>query len=141
MPLLWREQLSVGNDIIDADHKHLIEIINSVEHSLATKNRSKLISELDSLVQYSLIHFSREEKIALAVGYTQVPELNQSHVSLLKKLEQVRDEFDAAGSEWSSEAAKHFTDFLRAWLIDHVIKEDLLMKPAFQKFSPSYDPR
>ena len=34
MGLVWREQLSVGNDLIDADHKRLISIINQVEESL-----------------------------------------------------------------------------------------------------------
>jgi len=141
MPLLWREQLSVGNNVIDADHKYLIEIINQVEKSLAAKNRGEIAKELDSLTQYSLIHFEREEKIAKAVGYAQVANLNQSHADLLQKLDQVRCEFDAAGQEWSADAAVHFSSFLRAWLIDHVIKEDLLMKPVLQKFSPAYDPR
>jgi len=141
MAIVWREQLSVGNNVIDADHRHLIDIINQVEKSLAAKDRSALTKDLESLTQYSLIHFEREEKIASAAGYTQLPALNHSHVLLLQRLEQMRAEFDAVGVEWSADAAKHFTDFLRNWLIDHVIKEDLLMKPALQKFSPTFDPR
>ena len=31
MSLVWRDQLSVGNNVIDSDHKYLIEIINRVE--------------------------------------------------------------------------------------------------------------
>lgn len=141
MTLMWREQLSVGNNVIDSDHKHLIEIINRVEQSMVLKNRPALTGALDELVQYSLVHFEREEKIAAAAGYSQTPHLNESHRALLEKLNQVRSEFDAAGSEWSPEAAGHFTGFLRNWLIDHVIKEDLLMKPVLQKYSPSFDPR
>lgn len=141
MPLLWREQLSVGNNVIDEDHRYLIEIINQVEKSLAAKSRSELVKELDNLARYSLLHFEREERIAKAVGYAQVDHLSSSHESLMKNLDKVRVEFDAAGQEWSTEAAEHFTKFLRGWLIEHVIKEDLLMKPVLQKFSPAYDPR
>ena len=141
MALMWREQLSVGNNVIDSDHRHLIEIINRVEQSMVLKNRLALTGALDELVQYSLVHFEREEKIAAAAGYSQTPHLNESHRTLLEKLNQVRGEFDAAGSEWSPEAAEHFTGFLRGWLIDHVIKEDLLMKPVLQRYSPSFDPR
>ena len=141
MGLVWREQLSVGNNVIDSDHRYLIEIINRVEESMAAKNRRALATALDDLAQYSLVHFDREEKIAAAVGYAQVPNLNESHQQLLEKLGQMRSEFDATGTEWSLEAAAHFTGFLRNWLIDHVIKEDLLMKPVLQKYSPSFDPR
>ncbi|MBI5889703.1 MAG: bacteriohemerythrin [Nitrosomonadales bacterium] len=141
MSLVWREQLSVGNDVIDADHKYLIGIVNRVESSLATRNRSGLAAALDDLSQYSTVHFDREEKIAAAVGYAQVPHLNESHQALLAKLDQVKGEINAMGAEWSAEAVDNFTAFLRNWLIDHVIKEDLLMKPVLQKYSPSFDPR
>lgn len=141
MALMWREQLSVGNNVIDSDHKFLIETINKVEQCLVTKNRSNLMAALNDLGQYSRVHFDREEKIAEAVGYTQVPHLNQSHQELLKQLERVRGEIDGMGQEWSLETVDHFTTFLRDWLINHVIKEDLLMKPVLQKHSTNFDPR
>ena len=141
MSLVWRDQLSVGNNVIDSDHKYLIEIINKVEQALVKRNRNELSAALDSLAQYSRVHFDREEKIAAAVKYTQVPQLNQSHQELLKQLDQMKDEIAAMGQDWSAEAAERFTGFLRDWLINHVIREDLLMKPVLQKYSPTFDPR
>jgi hemerythrin len=141
MGLVWREQLSVGNDVIDFDHRHLIDIINRVGESLSKKNRRELVAGLDSLSQYSQEHFAREEKIALAAGYEQVPHLSESHASLLEKLDQLKREVGEMGQEWSAETAESFAALLRNWLIDHVIKEDLLMKPALQKLSPLFDPR
>lgn len=141
MSLVWREQLSVGNDVIDSDHKYLIEIINRVERSLDSKDRNELSAALDGLSQYSQKHFAQEEKIARAVGYTQVPHLSQSHEALVKQLDQVKQEIGEMGDEWSSEVIEHFTKLLRSWLIDHVIKEDLLMKPTLQKHPPSFDPK
>lgn len=138
MGLVWREQLSVGNDVIDYDHKHLIEIINLVEKSLETINSSELTIALSSLSQYSKAHFDREEKIAGAAGYTQVEQLHQSHDELLKKIDQLQQEI---GNEWTASAVGHFTALLRDWLINHVIKEDMLMKPALKKHSPKFDPR
>lgn len=141
MALQWREEMSVCNKAIDTDHQYLIEIINLIEQSLLTKNRDELTKQLGNLTQYSHVHFEREERISAAAGYAQVPSLSQSHLSLMSRLDQVRGEFDDAGDQWSSEAAEHFTIFLRNWLIDHVIKEDLLMKPSLQKFPPTFDPR
>jgi hemerythrin len=141
MAIAWREQLSVGNNIIDEDHKYLIEIINRVEVCLTKKDMPALKAELKRLHDYSLLHFDREEKIAIAAGYQQTPGLQQSHQSLLEKLGKMQSEFLAAEQAWSPELTKGFADFLRNWLIDHVIKEDLLMKPALQKLSPAFAPR
>ncbi|GAB5604358.1 bacteriohemerythrin [Sideroxyarcus sp. TK5] len=140
MAIAWREQLSVGNNIIDEDHKYLIEIINRVETCLAKKDMAALKAELQRLHDYSQLHFDREEKIAIAVGYQQTPGLQQSHQSLMEKLGKMESGFVNAEQTWSPELTRGFADFLRNWLIDHVIKEDLLMKPSLQKYSPAFSP-
>ena len=137
MSLEWREQLSVGNDLIDSDHKYLIEIINQAELGLRKHDRDGLTDALDRLSQYSKVHFSREERLAGAVGYEQAPQLHESHAALIEALDQVKQE---VGERWTASSADHFVALLRSWLIDHVIKEDMLMKPAIKKFSPSFEP-
>lgn len=138
MALEWREQLSVGNDLIDADHKYLIGIINLAEQGLKSHNRGMLTGAFDNLERYSIMHFSREEAIATAAGYPTAEHLHTSHEALVTALAKVKEEI---GDVWEASAALHFSAFLRTWLIDHVIKEDLLMKPFLKKFSPRFDPR
>ncbi len=141
MAIAWREQLSVGNNIIDEDHKYLIDIINRIEACLSRKDKNALKDELQRLHDYSLLHFDREEKIATAVGYEQTPGLQQSHQSLMDRLATMRVAFLNSEKTWSPQLTQEFADFLRNWLIDHVIKEDLLMKPALTKYSPTFAPR
>ena len=138
MGLDWREQLSVGNDLLDTDHKHLIGIINQVENCLAMEDWDELRKALDSLSLYSRAHFAAEEKIARAVGYPHVFSLHESHQALMDKLEQVKQELV---KEWTPALVESFKTLLRSWLIQHVIKEDLLMKPYLIKWSPEFDPR
>jgi len=138
MALEWREQLSVGNDLIDSDHKYLIELINQATDGLAKRALTELTAVLDNLSKYSKVHFSREEQVAVAVGYPGASQLHESHGDLLKKLEQITAEI---GQDWTQASAEHFSAFLRDWLINHVIKEDMLMKPYMKKFSPRFDPR
>lgn len=138
MSLQWREQLSVGNDLIDSDHKYLIEIINQAESSLKTHTQSGLQEALDRLSKYSKVHFAREEKIARAVGYGPIEQLHESHEALIQTLDQVKRDVD--GQQWSTASAERFAALLRNWLVDHVIKEDMLMKPMIKKFSPSLEP-
>jgi hemerythrin len=138
MSLQWREQLSVGNDLIDNDHKHLVMLVNQAEETLKSKNMSSLKTVLESLADYAKFHFSREELVATAAGYPRVTHMHESHEALITKLSQVTQELDL---ELSEASGQHFVDFLRDWLISHVIKEDLQMKPFLIKFSPKFDPR
>lgn len=138
MGLQWRDQLSVGNDLIDSDHKYLIEIINKAEVNLKANNRAALLRVLDELSAYGKTHFEREELIAHAVGYPGAAQLHESHGNLVTALDKFRDD---TGSVWTADAATQFTTFLRDWLIQHLIKEDLPMKPWLIKHSPRFDPR
>ena len=137
MSLVWREQLSVGNDSIDSDHKHLIEIINLAEHSVQVRNPAQLTWALEQLMQYSKVHFAREEKFASAVGYPEVDSMHASHEALIEKLQQITQKLDG---NLTAPAVEGFVIFLREWLVNHVIKEDMLLKPYFVKRSPSFSP-
>jgi len=138
MGLDWRDQLSVGNDLLDADHKHLIGVINQAELSLKSKNMAGLTTVLENLASYATIHFAREELVATAAGYPHVAQMHESHEALILRLSQVKQE---TGDELSDESSKHFGAFLRDWLVSHVIKEDMKMKPYLTKHSPRFDPR
>lgn len=138
MSLVWREQLSVGNDLIDADHKHLINVINRIERSMKARDGNELQAAIDDLASYSKEHFAREEKIAHAAGYSQINHLSLSHEMLLGELDKTKRETSKMIQDWSPDAVEHLTKFLRSWLIEHVIKEDLLMKPVLQKHPASF---
>ena len=138
MALLWRSQFSVGNDLIDSDHQYLLEIINRAEVCLKAVNAVALTAVLDELASYGSLHFEREELVAKAVGYPKADLLHASHTALVEHLKQFRGRM---GPHWSQSEIAEFTLFLRDWLIQHVIKEDMLMKPWLTKHSPRYDPR
>lgn len=138
MPIQWRERFSVGNDLIDADHQYLIEIINKAEAAFLAHNRTLLLDVLGELARYGVHHFEREEAIAKAVGYSATQGLHQSHLDLIQSLSSFKAKI---GETWEPEAIGAFTVFLRDWLLVHVIREDMLMKPFLQKYSPRFDPR
>ena len=112
MGLQWRDQLSIGNDLIDADHKHLIEVINKAEECLRTSNRKELAHTLDELARYSNTHFEREELIAKAVGYPGAGQLHASHTRLVETLNTFRSEVtetwtDASSTRFGTYLARH----------------------------------
>ncbi|MBI2748562.1 MAG: hemerythrin family protein [Burkholderiales bacterium] len=138
MGLQWREQLSVGNDLIDSDHRILIDIINKADLSLQAMSRAGLLTALEELDKYSRVHFTLEERVAQAVGFPDLGQLHTSHMLLMETLNRITQDI---GEQWDQAAADQLGQFLRDWLVNHVIKEDMLLKPYLQKFSPRFDPR
>lgn len=138
MALQWREQLSVGNNLIDADHQRLIEIIGAAEVSLQARDRGALFKVLDELAQYGEQHFRREEALAIAVGYPKTEQLHRSHVQLVTELGAFKNQI---GDILSEETAQRVATFLHDWFINHVIKEDLPMKPWMLKFPAGMERR
>jgi hemerythrin len=116
----------------------LIEIINRAEVAIKGHNHAKLTAVLDELGSYGKTHFEREELVAKAAGYPEAGQLHESHSKLIADLVKFKDGINGA---WNEVASTKFTAFLRDWLIEHVIKEDLLMKPWLVKHSPTFDPR
>lgn len=132
MGLTWTEQLSVGNAVIDSDHKNLISIVNDVRGAIRLKDTFILSEAFVRLEDWLCIHFANEERIARSVSFD-FSAHRQEQQYALRELQLLRDELVAKGGIWSDCAAEHFTDFLKNWLInDHIVRLDMLMKPALQ---------
>ncbi|WP_212785384.1 bacteriohemerythrin [Ferrigenium kumadai] len=129
MTLTWTEQLSVGNAIIDSEHRNLIGLINSVEHALRSGNEHALSHAFKLLTDCVRLHFMNEEKIAQAAELP-FEQHKQSHQYLQKELQYIRDELEAKSGMWSEGAVEHFTRTLGNWMMDHLSGEDKLLKPA-----------
>ncbi len=132
MPILWRPQMSLGNALIDGDHRYLIALINTVELALRTADGSDaLATALDQLVLYTHDHFDREEKLMRAIRYPGYEQHRGSHRDLTARLVEIRAAIEAAPAGAAPEhEVDRLVELLRSWLLDHVLKEDLLLKPA-----------
>lgn len=139
MELAWSEELSVGNAMIDSEHKNLIIVVNSVEHAIRARDSFALSRAFKLLEDCMRIHFINEEKIAQAVNF---PFTNnkQEHYYLLKLLQHMRDELEAKNGILSEDATEHFSHFLSDWMTEHILKEDMLMKPVLQTYPCDFKP-
>jgi hemerythrin len=131
MALAWSNELSVGNAIIDSEHKNLLVMVNNIEQLLKAKDTSNLSHELELLENWLCTHFENEEKIAQAVGFD-FTKNKLEHQNLLKELHRIIDELKAMNGIWSEKTAKKHFQYLCDWLTGHVIEEDMLMKPVLQ---------
>lgn len=131
MTLAWRKQLNLGHNALDNDHMYLLSLINQAESALRSPSkRGQLQAILKELQAYTHSHFSREEQLMAAVGYPGLEKHKQSHTDLANQLQGIADKFLAGDDEILTEmATEDMVHLMRSWLIDHIIKEDLLLKP------------
>lgn len=139
MGVFWTEQLSVGNAAIDFDHKVLIDMINHVECTLKSGDRTRFSRAFERLDGYVREHFDNEEKLAQAVNHP-FDQHKAAHQGLQEKLRQLRRELEDFEGEWSGDMAEHFTDFLGNWVVEHLASDEALMKPVLQAYPYDFKP-
>ena len=145
--LQWRDELSVHNDAIDRDHRWLIELVDRIQ-SLILKRASlaRLTLALDELARYTEEHFTREEAIQRAAGYPRLAEHHHAHEVLKRRLQELTGRILAQPVERTTldalddDTRRALLALLRSWLIDHIIKEDLLLRPWLERFPRDWNP-
>jgi len=131
MSIAWRDAMCVGEPTVDDDHKHLVDLINAFEVAIAGAiDHKKIARVLLGLVDYTGEHFAREEQLQLAIRYPYHESHRRSHRDVLKKLSDIVTEYSLAPAGPARDRmVRDLANFLKEWLVDHIIQSDLRMKP------------
>ncbi|MDO8466156.1 MAG: hemerythrin domain-containing protein [Gallionella sp.] len=127
----WKNQWSVGNAIIDSEHRNLLDMAYNIESIIKKGDISAVIQELEQFEYWLCDHFENEEEIARAVGFD-FTKNGLEHQNLLNEFHRMKDELMFYGNTLPSSAAKRYSHFLDEWLVVHILNEDMLMKPMLQ---------
>ena len=96
MAIVWRSQMSVGNSIIDDQHRYLICLMNTIEMALRdNKNKDILKTAIDQLFEYTEYHFDQEERIQQRMKYPKAMEHKQEHQRILEDLKSIKHQIDS----------------------------------------------
>ena len=115
----WDESLSIGVDLIDGQHKMLIQRLSEVSEAIEMNQGGGTIAKtLDFLIDYTNFHFSSEEKQMAEKNYPGLDLQKQQHEEFKKSLKQFEEDFKEDGATPS--LANHIRDFLLNWLIRHI---------------------
>jgi hemerythrin-like metal-binding protein len=127
----WKNQWSVGNAIIDAEHRNLLDMAYNIESLIRTESLSTIAHELEQFEYWLCDHFENEEEIAVAIDFD-FSNNGLEHQNLLEEFHRMKDELMSCGNTLPDIAAKRYSHFLDEWLVIHIINEDMLMKPMLQ---------
>jgi len=142
MALAWSQEFSVGNAMIDSDHKSLIVMVNNLEHAIGARDRSALPHAFEQLEQNLCAHFANEEKLAHAIKFP-FNHNELEHKYFLNMLYLIRDAVAAMSAQsgmWAEDAVEHYSELLSDWFTNHIVDEDMLLKPVLQTYSYEFNP-
>lgn len=120
----WDDNLSVGIDTIDEQHKMLIQKLKDVSEAIESNLGEGTIAQtLDFLVEYTDFHFYEEEKQMIEHNYPGLALQQAQHKEFKKSLENFEQDFEEENA--TKELANHIRTFLFNWLIKHIEDVDL----------------
>lgn len=118
----WTAEYSVGNQAIDADHKELFALIDALE--TASMTDGFLSDILGKLEHYAKGHFAREEALMRRIEFPGYDEHVVEHRNFVEWLKTVKATYNRA-AESPFQIGDLVNHFLRHWLVNHIIKEDM----------------
>lgn len=122
----WKNEYSVGNAAVDADHQAIVRLINRLcEAQERGADRIVMDEIFADLVAYTASHFAREEALMEMHDFTRDRLLEQrsEHTILTNQLLEIRGSFQAGTP--SAVIAAELRDFTTIWFIGHILEEDM----------------
>ena len=122
MPLItWEERFDVGVPAIDAQHRHLVQILNELHDAMRNGHANEVLGGLlDRLVSYTETHFTTEERLMKAVGYSDAAAHREQHQALIKQVRLLVIEWRSGRAALSMQVF----GFLKTWLQGHILGSD-----------------
>lgn len=134
MVIKWTEELSVGNEVIDSDHKKLVELANDIAYAAKARDRFALSRAIKLFKDCINCHFINEAHLASELNFPfALHNLAHQNMQIELKLTERELKEDGIGADHIS-IMEHYAKFLRDWLIKHITEEDMQMKPLLQTY-------
>ena len=121
---------------VDDQHKKLVGMINQLESagalgSDAVDHEMGLV--LKKLVDYTQYHFESEERVMEEILFVERKEHSVKHKDLIKRI----TIFLLKLKEKGEISLDELMNFLRDWLVDHIMYEDSKIGVAYRQFTKS----
>jgi hemerythrin len=119
--IAWKQEFDIGIADIDAEHKHLVDLLNQVIGSISSQDKDKILNEtMNAALIYTKSHFQREEEMLVRENYPAVDEHKTLHKALIQDIIRLRLRLLSGSPISVMELHKFFYN----WLISHIKMED-----------------
>ncbi len=121
--IVWNKKFELGIDLVDRQHKRLCDLINNL-YTAMQKNEGKesLVRIFKELGDYTVQHFSDEEKLFDAHNYPASAQHKKAHKAFVAKLVHFKEQAESGHAMLGVE----LLEFLKDWLLKHILATDKL---------------
>ena len=114
------ETLVTGNEMIDGQHKELIDKINKLLDSCEVGNdKLTAIKTLDYLADYTDFHFGEEEKLQESISYPGIEQHKKEHEKLRRVVEELHEMLEEQEGPTEAFVAQVQENVIN-WLYNHI---------------------
>ena len=117
--LAWTNSLDTGIEVIDGQHRRIVEYINQLHDAKLTQNRQTIRQVIDDMVDYTVSHFGFEETLIEDAGYEFVRPHKRVHELFIKRVNEYKQRFDAGEN-----VTDELHNLLSRWLFNHIRNDD-----------------
>ena len=117
---VWTDQLNIGIDVIDQQHRRIVEYINQLDDARANGSSKEEIAWLiNDLVDYTISHFGFEENMQEEAKYPFCKSHKKVHDLFAKRVAEYQAKF-----EKGEDVSKALNSMLVTWLFNHIKRDD-----------------
>jgi hemerythrin len=119
MPISWTKDLDTGIDIIDEQHRQIVEFINQLESVRDTQQPKAVHRVVEECVHYTMSHFAFEEELQQEAGYKYCRPHKKVHELFTRRVGEYRKRLDDG-----EDVAVELHGMLANWLVNHIKHDD-----------------
>jgi hemerythrin len=121
----WDESFSVGNDEIDSQHKHWIQLINNLDMALIGQGDPEVLKRvkdesLEAMIDYARFHFHSEEQFMEKINYPKLKPHQASHSRMACDLLDIQKDIERGYKPLNTQLMSIMMD----WLKNHILTDD-----------------
>ena len=115
----WDDSLSVNVELIDEQHKMLIQRIKDLSDAVnSSRGATEIGKTLGFMIDYTEFHFSTEEKHMKELDYPGFDVHRKQHDEFKSTLNEMVMEFEEDGA--TAQLSEWVNQYLINWLVDHI---------------------
>ena len=115
----WSPTLETGIDVIDQQHKRIVDYINALRIAQGKGDRGAVAKTIDDVIGYTQSHFGFEEALMEDAGYPLLNAHKRVHELFIRRVAVLHQRFKSG-----EDIAQDLHNVLARWLITHIQTED-----------------
>ena len=119
MAIIWTPDLNTGIEVIDEQHKRIVDFINQLEFAQLAKNTELIKEVINDCVDYTLSHFAFEESLQEEAGYQYCKPHKKVHELFTRRVMEYQQRL-----QLGDDIGEELHQLLSRWLINHIKRDD-----------------